>query len=116
MNIGGVAEALVGVLNQACPALAQVDVAAVLKNIQEDINLLEPEETLMMVTKTLYVDKNRVDDYTPNGSIVHPYKTIQSAIDYVETSLIPSNTNPIVVKVSNRIYNENVIIKKDGIN
>lgn len=32
------------------------------------------------VTKTLYVDANRTDDYIENGCIVRPFKTIQAAI------------------------------------
>lgn len=40
----------------------------------EDVYLTTP------VTKTLYVDGNRVDSYIENGSITKPFKTIQAAI------------------------------------
>lgn len=42
-------------------------------------NIITPEQ-LTKVTKVLYVDGNRTDSYTENGSITKPFKTIQSAI------------------------------------
>lgn len=37
-------------------------------------------ENISKVTKTFYVDVNRVDGYIENGNIIKPYKTIQAAI------------------------------------
>ena len=45
------------------------------------------------VTQTLYVDGNRSDSYTENGSITKPYKTIQAAITAAES---PGSTMLIV--------------------
>ena len=40
------------------------------------------------VTKVLYVDKNRTDSYTENGSLTKPYKTIQSAISIASGNVL----------------------------
>jgi len=62
------------------------------------------------VTNNLYVDKNRADDYTENGSDTRPFKTIQAAIDSIAS---PSAANKFVIDIApGAYYSEAVAINK----
>lgn len=54
------------------------------------------------VTKVLYVDKNRTDEYTPDGSILKPYLTIGAAV-----TAASANT---VIYIASGSYSENVTL------
>jgi hypothetical protein len=53
---------------------------------------------MVPVTKTLYVDGNRTDSYTANGTILYPFKTIQAAI------------NQVIANADNATYIYNIVI------
>lgn len=53
---------------------------------------------------TLYVDNNRFDTYTETGTVISPYKSIQSAIDSLGVGGFA------VIKVLPGTYNENLTI------
>jgi hypothetical protein len=62
------------------------------------------------ITNTLYVDGNRSDTYTSNGSITKPFKKIQDAID---ATVSPSATNKYVIEVSpGAYYTDAIVINK----
>jgi len=60
------------------------------------------------ITNTVYVDGNRVDIYTPNGTREKPYKLIQDAIDSVTTA---TYLNRCIVKVAPGVYTEQITMK-----
>jgi len=60
------------------------------------------------VTNILYVDGNRTDSYTENGSITKPFKTIQSAIDSITTN---AYGNEFIIKIATGKYNEQIVLK-----
>jgi len=53
------------------------------------------------VTNILYVDGNRGDSYTPDGSMAKPFKKIQDAIDAVVS---PSATNKYLIDIAPGAY------------
>lgn len=53
-------------------------------------------------SKIIYVDKNRSDSYTANGSILYPYKGIQAAIN--------ASTSGTVIKIAPGSYLENITL------
>ena len=56
----------------------------------------------------LYVDGNRTDTYTANGTINHPYKTVQAALD--------DATANTTISVAPGLYSENIVMPDlDGI-
>ena len=55
------------------------------------------------VTKLIFVDGNRVDSYTEDGSRARPYKTIQAGINNASAGM--------VVGIETGIYNENITLK-----
>lgn len=62
------------------------------------------------VTNTLYVDGNRGDTYTANGTITKPFKKIQDAID---AAVSPSATNKYLIDiVPGAYYSDAIIINK----
>ena len=56
----------------------------------------------MPVTKVLYVDGNRSDTYTEEGTIYHPYKTIQDALD------VSSSGDTVIVMAGT--YTEDIVV------
>lgn len=63
------------------------------------------------VTNVLYVDGNRTDEYTENGSITKPFKKIQDALDKFEEEITTENFYMMrIVHLVPCIYNENIII------
>lgn len=76
----------------------------------ESISVPENETDLdYEVTHQLYVDGNRTDTYTPDGSIAKPYKTIQDAIDSAPTTTQYNRCN-ITIFPGN--YDEQITMKK----
>jgi len=71
------------------------------------------------VTRTLYVDGARTDNYEETGSSGQPFKTVQGAVDYAEDNLSPAYDNPVEIYIAPQtgglVYSETVIIKRDGI-
>lgn len=53
------------------------------------------------VTNTIYVDNKRTDSYTPDGSVLRPFLTIQAAIDSIT---LPSATNKHVIEIAPGSY------------
>lgn len=66
------------------------------------------EESSSVVTIELNVDGNRTDDYVETGSIIKPYKTIQSAINHIINLEDNSVQKGYVIKVSPGLYNEDL--------
>ncbi len=64
------------------------------------------------VTRVLYVDKQRADTYTANGSISKPFKTIQAAIDAVA---VLGLAEYLTIDISNGVYLENLVLENAGI-
>jgi len=60
-------------------------------------------------TNTLWVNGDRTDTYTENGSPAFPFKTIQGAINSISGS---GPTNPFVVQVEAGVYTEDVTLAK----
>ena len=82
--------------NKPSSVVGDIDDAVTKKHIQNTDEYLSTQ-----VTKTLYVDKNRTDSYTENGSITKPYKTINNLL----TVGIPTGA---VVKIALGYYTEDV--------
>ena len=59
-------------------------------------------------TKFLYVDKNRVDSYTADGSVGKPFKTIAAAVSQIITNADNSATVPYTIRIATGIYPETV--------
>jgi hypothetical protein len=70
--------------------------ASAIKNLTEGFG---PNQ----VTKTFFVDGNRIDSYTETGTLASPYKTIQAAI----TAAIATS----VIVIAPGAYAENLILK-----
>ncbi len=66
------------------------------------------------VTETLYVDKGRADTYTQTGSILAPYKTIQAAINAIQTAADNSDSKPYRIEISAGYYAEDLVISGAG--
>lgn len=60
------------------------------------------------VTRTYYVDKNRTDTYTENGSVARPYKTIAGALSAISGA---SSSDRYQVYVFPGEYSENLTLK-----
>ena len=60
------------------------------------------------ITHNLYVDKNRVDSYTEDGSMFKPFKTIQAAIDAATGATVYNRIN---VNIAPGEYVEQLVMK-----
>jgi len=61
-------------------------------------------------TKTYWVDKNRTDVYTPDGSIASPFRSIMSAVNKV----IANGDNAInsyLIEIAPAVYHEQIILE-----
>lgn len=58
---------------------------------------------------TRYVDGNRTDSYTADGSITKPYKTIQAAINSITVGVDEN----YVVLINAKVYIENITLKSN---
>ncbi len=68
--------------------------------------------TLFPAGKVVNVDNGREDTYTPDGTLIKPFKTIQAAIDYVASL----NTQAyFTIKIKSGVYTEDLDIAKAGI-
>jgi hypothetical protein len=74
---------------------------------------LETLAALPQATHLLYVDNGRTDTYTPDGTIIRPYRTIQAAIDRIVANGDNSSSAPYVVNISAGVYPENVALESD---
>ena len=61
-------------------------------------------------THTLYVDGNRTDSYTEDGTILYPYKTVQPAID---ASITGQWYAFDTVHIASGIYLENIVMSQN---
>lgn len=61
-------------------------------------------------TQKLYVDKGRADTYTATGSILKPYKTIQAAINAIQTAADNTDSKPYRIEISAGYYAEDLVI------
>jgi hypothetical protein len=64
------------------------------------------------VTKSLYVDRNREDAYTADGTEAKPFKTIQEAVDTIAALNVAEY---LTVFIKSGIYRENVVLENEGI-
>jgi hypothetical protein len=72
------------------------------------------EPVVEQPSKVLFVDKNRTDSYTADGTIDRPFKTIQATIDHIAT-LPDKNSSPYNIDIFSGTYAENVNINNKGI-
>jgi hypothetical protein len=87
-------------------------------NVHDAIDTLYATSHTHIVTNILYVDGNRIDDYTADGSIIKPFKTITEAISiatewttiniitkgaiaYTEDIVIPTNVSLVGINKTN---------------
>jgi hypothetical protein len=64
-----------------------------------------------LANNTIHVDNSRTDDYTPDGSILYPYKSVQDAHDSITGS---SSTNTFAILVALGLpYTGDLEISKD---
>lgn len=65
----------------------------------------------VLESNTIYVDNTITQVYTPNGSILFPYRTINDAInDVLSRSPPPGPTNRFEIKIAQGIYSEDLTI------
>ena len=64
------------------------------------------DSILTTQSKVIYVDKNRTDNYTADGTILKPYKTIQEAINIIAAL---ETSNYCAIEISTGNYTENLI-------
>lgn len=57
---------------------------------------------------SIFVDKNRLDSYTADGSSVKPFKTIQAAVDYVASL---DTANYVTINIADGVYAENIVLE-----
>ena len=70
-------------------------------------------EFIPQVTNFLYVDNKRTDIYTPDGSIIRPFLTIQAAHDAITGN---SSTNRFEIRIATGAYYSEVLtLSKDQI-
>lgn len=74
-----------------------------------------PAPTPVPVTKTLFVDQNRVDTYVEDGSISRPFKTIAAAVN-VATSSTTIKVSPGATYVEDVTLPANVSLEGVGAN
>jgi len=60
------------------------------------------------VTKTLYVDGNRQDTYSPTGTIQYPFKTIMAAVNQVITNSDNSIDLGYLIDIAPGVYKETI--------
>lgn len=76
----------------------------------------------------IYVDGNRTDSYTADGTIIRPFKTIQDAVDYAETldryamePIAPSEIvgkktiKGVVINILSYAYYGDVVLSRPGV-
>lgn len=61
-------------------------------------------------TEVIYVDKGRADSYTATGSVLYPYKTIQAAINAIQTAGDNTDSKPYSINIATGYYAENLVI------
>lgn len=69
-----------------------------------------------VISRHLFVDTTRTDLYTPNGTRAKPYKLVQEAVNYIESNLNPTESNPVTILIMPCDHTESIIIKKSGVN
>lgn len=67
-----------------------------------------------VATKTLYVDGNRLDSYTPNGSVLLPFKTIMAAVNQIITNG-DNGTFTYMIRVSAGVYTESIVLSNTAL-
>ncbi len=63
-------------------------------------------------TGTYYVDVNRTDTYTADGSEAYPFKTIQAAVNAAAITVL---TGGVSIRIAPGIYVENVLLENDNL-
>lgn len=81
---------------------SKADATSVYTKTEIDISLLTP--------KTIYVDKNRTDIYTENGSMTKPFKTVQAAFDSI-AALVEER---LVIDIAPGVYEETLTLVLNG--
>lgn len=65
-------------------------------------------------SKTLYVDGGRTDSYTPDGSVLRPFKTIMAAVNQVIANG-DNSTTPYRIDIAAGTYTENLILESTSL-
>lgn len=63
-------------------------------------------------TQIIYVDKNRADVYTPDGSFDRPFLTIMEAVN---TIALIGASEYYTIEIANGIYDENIVLENTGL-
>jgi len=92
------------IIGKPSSSVVDIDDAVTKKHAQNTDKYLTTD-----ISSTLYVDGNRTDSYTANGSITKPFKTIQSAIDSVSDA--GENKRYVISIVGGKTYEEQVTLK-----
>lgn len=88
--------------NKPTATVGDIDDAVTKKHIQNSDEYLNTQ-----ITKTLYVDGNRTDSYTENGSVTKPFKTIMAAVNKVISDVITD----VTIYIFNGVYSETVTLE-----
>jgi hypothetical protein len=64
-----------------------------------------------VVTRKFYIDRNRADAYTEDGSSAYPWKTIQAAINKVIANGDNHQDRPYEFEIASGIYPENLVLE-----
>lgn len=63
------------------------------------------------LTKTVFVDGNRVDTYVQDGSLLKPFKTIMGAVNQIIANGDNSTSNLYVVYIAPKTYAETIVLE-----
>jgi len=81
-------------------------------NLLKKTDNIQADSILTTQSKVIYVDKNRIDNYTADGTILKPYKTIQEAINIIAAL---KTSNYCAIEISTGNYTENLIFEDSRI-
>lgn len=76
-----------------------------------DVSNYSVMDVIKPTTREIYVDINRTDSYTENGTYLYPYKTILGAITWIKADYIAAadkQTTCYTVKLMTGVYSENI--------
>lgn len=85
-------------------AMATPDPSLAATDVEADAKIAAAEA--LTISKTIYVNKNRTDTYTADGTIFRPYKTVLAALTVINAD----TGKDWVVKIDRGTYDDNLTI------